>query len=133
MVTSASHSSASLNWRRRGGTRWVVLSAAIVGAAVVSAGGARAADSQTFHGVTAAMFDCIKATSIAEHGTVYAPANAIAGSATTSSSLWQVVVDFALDPATGDLTYTLVRKTWIVPAGTMWDGLAATVRGCGGA
>lgn len=87
-------------------------------------------DSKTFHGVTQAVFDCVKATSQKEHGTKYDPPNANQGIATTEGIGWTVTLSFNFDPTSQDLLYTIVYKTWIVPTSSIWDGLSDTINGC---
>lgn len=98
--------------------------------AAAPASEAFAAESRTFNNVTPAVFDCVKRTSEAQQGTVYVETEANRGTATTSSTLWTVVMDYVFTPDTGDLEYELVRKTWIVPADTIWSGIADTIAGC---
>jgi hypothetical protein len=87
-------------------------------------------DSKTFHGVTPAIFDCLKATSEKDHGTKYVPPTANQGTATTEGTGWTVVLNFNYTPATQDLTYTIVKTTWIVPTSSIWDGISDTINGC---
>lgn len=88
------------------------------------------ADQQVFNGVTQAIFDCMKVKSQQEHGTVYDPPNANAGTATTSTSTYKVELGFSFDPASGALTYTLKYKTWIVPISSVWSGIGDTIDSC---
>ena len=53
-------------------------------ALALTATGALAADGRTYEAVTPAIFDCVKATSSAEHGTVYESTDGLSGTAVTS-------------------------------------------------
>ena len=86
--------------------------------------------SNTYHGVTQTIFDCVKATSLSQHGTVYKPPNANSGTSTTKGTGWEVDMTFGFDPATEDLTYTITHKTWIVPEQQIWNGIADTINVC---
>ena len=85
---------------------------------------------KVYHGVTQAIFDCVKATSYHQHGTVYTPADGNNGTSQTSGPGWSVDMSFDFNSASGDLTYTLTHKTWIVPESSIWDGIEATINGC---
>ena len=87
-------------------------------------------ESKTVHGVTEQIFECVKTTSNEQHGTVYDPATGNSGTATTSTSTYTVKLNFTFDPGTGDLTYTIVHKTWIVPTSAIWTGIGDTINGC---
>jgi hypothetical protein len=107
-------------------------SAGVVAALALTAGatGAAAADMRTYQGVTQASFDCVKSTSEIEHGTVYESADGRSGTATTTSSLYTVRMSFQFDPAAGSLAYTLVGKSFIVPASAVWSGIETAITGC---
>ena len=89
-----------------------------------------AAEVRTFGGVTPAIFECIKTTSEAANGTIYEPRNADRGTATTTSAIWAVVLDYVFDLAAGEIAYTLVHKTWIVPLSPVWQGIEDYIAGC---
>jgi hypothetical protein len=102
-------------------------------AAVVATGSATvaaAADGRAYDAVTPAIFECVKTTSSAEHGTVYESADGLSGTAVTSSSLYSVRLDFVFDPAAGSLAYTLLSKSFIVPTSAVWSGIEAALAGC---
>ncbi len=108
-------------------------SALIVLGAIATAGaatGAAAADGRTYDAVTPAIFECVQAASSAEHGTVYESPDGLSGSAITASSLYSVRLDFAFDPAAGRLAYTLVSKSFIVPASAVWSGIEDALSRC---
>jgi hypothetical protein len=85
-------------------------------------------DAKSYNGVTPAIFDCVKKTSEAEHGTKYTPGDK--GTATTTTPVGTVVLGFSLDPAASTLTYTIDKKPFIVPASTIWDGVSDTINKC---
>ena len=114
---------------RRAGMRRRAL-AAMVAAAALQAGPAWAAESRVFPFVTPIAFECVKAISAREHGTIYEQLDPDRGTATTATALWTVVLDYIRDPVNGDLRYTLVRKTWFVPMGAIWGGIEDTLRRC---
>ena len=87
-------------------------------------------NSKVYHGITQAVFDCVRATSIKQHGTVYTPPNSNSGKTSTSGTGWTVDMTFNFDPGSGALSYTITHKTWIVPESAIWSGLDATINGC---
>lgn len=89
-----------------------------------------ASDARTYSAVTPAIFECVKATSSAEHGTVYESVDGLTGTAVTASSLYTVRLTFAFDPAAGSLAYTLVSKSFIVPTSAVWSGIEDALNRC---
>ncbi len=87
-------------------------------------------DSKTFTGITQAIFECVKSKSHQAHGTNYVPPNANKGTATTKGEGWEVQLGFELDTSSGDLSYTLLHKTWIVPEKSVWSGISSTIDEC---
>jgi hypothetical protein len=108
------------------------LAPTFMAAAFVAAGTttALAADGRTFSAVTPGIFECVKASSSTEHGTVYESADGLSGTAVTASSLYTVRLDFTFDPTAGSLAYTLVRKSFIVPAAAVWSGIEDALNRC---
>lgn len=88
-------------------------------------------NSRAYSGVTLAMFECVKTTSTKEHGTKYDPADSPSGTATSSGTLWSVLMKFSLDPSTEVLTYTLVKETGFATPEEAWGGIEDTLKGCG--
>ena len=88
------------------------------------------ADIKVFYDVTSEIFACVKTKSKDEHGTVYDPPNGNSGTATTTTSLYFVELGFNFDPQSGDLTYTLIKKSWLVPISEVWNGIAKTIDTC---
>lgn len=87
-------------------------------------------DMKVFHGVTPAIFDCVKATSAQQHGTKYIPPNGNQGTSNTTTATYFVNLGFNFDPNSGDLTYTLIDKSWIVPISAVWSGIGDTINSC---
>jgi hypothetical protein len=87
-------------------------------------------DMKVFHGVTPAIFACLKTTSEQQHGTKYVPPDGNKGTATTSTSMYKVELGFDFSPDSGDLTYTLIYKSWIVPIAEVWKGIGDTIDSC---
>lgn len=88
-------------------------------------------DCKTFVGVTQAVFDCVKETSLHEHKTVYDPPNAYKGTATTKIPwIGTVVLSFDLNISTGTIQYCIVSKPEIVPANSIFNGIADTITSC---
>jgi hypothetical protein len=89
-------------------------------------------DMKVFQGVTPAIFECVKAKSEQQHGTKYVPRDADKGTATTKTTMYNVELAFEFNPTSGDLTYTLVKKSFIVPIGEVWKGIEKTLNSCRG-
>jgi hypothetical protein len=85
--------------------------------------------SKTWNGVTESIFDCVKAESEREHGTKYDPPNGDQGTATTSTPVGDVVLRFDLQPS-GALTYTILKKPFLVSESQIWDGIADGLNAC---
>jgi len=87
-------------------------------------------DMKVFSGVTPEIFECVKAKSEKEHGTKYVPRDADKGTATTSTTMYKSKLGFEFNPGSGDLTYTLVDKSLIVPIKEVWKGIEKTISSC---
>jgi hypothetical protein len=90
-------------------------------------------DCRTFHGVTQAIFACVKQKSLAEHGTVYDPATGNKGTATTKVPVVGTIVvsfDFDPNPNVESITYCIISKPWIVSASQIFDGIGDTIDSC---
>jgi len=87
-------------------------------------------EQRTYANVTEAIFECVKVDSIEAQGTVYEPRYGPVGVSTTRSALWRVVVAYEHDVAAGQLTYTLVYKSWIVPRAEIWNGIEDALARC---
>jgi hypothetical protein len=87
---------------------------------------------RSWQNITQAIFDCVVATSAKEHGTIYNPPGADSGTATTNTPVGSVVVGFTFDPLTEVLTYTILKKPFVVPDSQIWSGINGTIEGCSG-
>jgi hypothetical protein len=88
------------------------------------------AKTRSFGSVTAAVWSCVKSTSLSEHGTVYAPEGSNVGTATTSTVVGQVVLGFNYDPVKDTVTYTIQQKPFIVSDDQIWNGIQDTIDHC---
>ncbi|WP_299222394.1 hypothetical protein [uncultured Aquimarina sp.] len=89
-------------------------------------------DSKTFNGVSTSTWECVKETSLKEHGTIYAPPGANKGTAKTSTIVGDVVLDFDFDPTKESVAYTIVKKPVLAPKSQIWSGIQDTINGCSG-
>jgi hypothetical protein len=86
--------------------------------------------SKTFNGVTPSIWECVKATSLKEHGTVYAPPGANAGTAKTSTIVGEVLLEFNFNPTSNSVAYTIIKKPGLASESQIWNGIEATIKGC---
>lgn len=89
-----------------------------------------AQQSKTFGGVTPAIWECVKATSQKDHGTVYAPPGANTGTATTNTPIGTVELGYVFDPAKDTVAYNIIKKPFLVSADQIWNGIQDTINGC---
>ncbi|ALQ08760.1 hypothetical protein WNY97_15695 [Pseudoalteromonas fuliginea] len=85
---------------------------------------------RTFGGVTQAVWSCVKRTSEQEHSTVYEPADALQGTATTDSVVGKVVLGFNYMPDKESIQYTIIKKPMLVPTSAIWDGIQESIEHC---
>ncbi|GAB5525484.1 MAG: hypothetical protein Roseis2KO_33560 [Roseivirga sp.] len=88
------------------------------------------AKSRTFGGVTTAVWQCLKTTSEKEHGTIYAPAGADQGTATTDTVVGTVELSYNYDAQKDSVTYKVVKKPFIVSDSQIWNGIQDTIDHC---
>lgn len=88
------------------------------------------ADSKIFRNVPSAVWECVKTTSFKDHGTVYAPPGALQGTAKTNTAVGEVILNYDYNETDRTITYGIVKKPFIVGAGTIWDGIQSTIDGC---
>ena len=88
------------------------------------------ADCNTYNGVTAAVFACVKTLSASQHGTVYDPADGTTGTATTDTPVGTVVLSYDLDTTNNTITYCIVKKPFLAPESAIWNGIASTISAC---
>ncbi|WP_298539777.1 hypothetical protein [uncultured Aquimarina sp.] len=87
-------------------------------------------DSKTFNGVSTSTWECVKETSLKEHGTIYAPPGANKGTAKTSTIVGDVVLSFDFDPTKERVAYTIIKKPVLAPKSEIWSGIEDTIKGC---
>jgi hypothetical protein len=85
---------------------------------------------RTYDNVTQKVFDCVKASSAREHGTVYEPANGLKGTATTKTIVGTVELSFELDLQTQTIKYCILKKPGLVPAKDVFNGIADSITKC---
>jgi hypothetical protein len=90
---------------------------------------------KTFSGITPAIWNCIKSTGIKEYGTVFSPADAPAGTATTTVKTlgisFIIILKFDYNAAKEQVTYTIKdRPLFVVSDNDVWNGLQNTIDGC---
>lgn len=88
------------------------------------------AKSRTFGGVTTAVWQCLKTTSEKEHGTIYAPAGADQGTATTDTVVGTVELSYDYNAQKDSVTYKVVKKPFIVSDSQIWNGIQDTIDHC---
>lgn len=88
------------------------------------------AKTKAFGGITPAIWNCVKTTSYTEHGTVYSPAGANIGTASTSTPVGDVVLGFNYDSVKDTVTYNIQKKPFIVSDDTIWNGIQETIDHC---
>jgi hypothetical protein len=88
------------------------------------------ANSKTFAGITPAIWECVKATSLKDHGTKYEPAGAAQGTATTDTLVGTVVLGFNYDDVKDTVAYNIIKKPFLVGADQIWNGVQDTIDGC---
>lgn len=84
--------------------------------------------SHSWEGISEQIFECVKAKSKKEHGTVYEPPNGDSGIAKTETTVGKVVLKFNLSGE--KLSYAIVEKPWIVTESEIWDGIGDTIDSC---
>lgn len=91
------------------------------------------ATTKIYGGVTAAIWECVKTTSLKDHGTVYAPDGANKGTATTNVPvIGTIELGFDYDSVKDTVSYNIIKKPFLVSANQIWDGIQDTIDGCSG-
>lgn len=85
---------------------------------------------KTFHGMSQAIFNCVKKASKLEHGTVYDPPNADKGTATTDTAVGKVVLSFDLNTSTEAIIYCITSKPFLAPSSAIFNGISDTINSC---
>lgn len=87
-------------------------------------------DSRTFEDVSSHVWEKVKTIARTRFGTTFDPETSPAGTATTSTPIGEVVIDYALDADAEQITYTLRRKPMLILSGQIWSGLEETIDRC---
>lgn len=88
------------------------------------------AETRTFDGVTAEIWEKVKDVGRSRYGTVFDPPQGDCGTATTTTPVGIVVLRFDLDRQATRITYTIKNKPLLLPSGPLWSGLAQTIGQC---
>lgn len=88
------------------------------------------AKTQNYRDVAPAVWACVRATTQKRHGTRYEPAGEDCGRATTHLFLGDVILDYAFDPKSRTLAYSLVKKPFLVAESQIWSGIQSTIERC---
>ncbi len=88
------------------------------------------AKSRTFGGVNTAVWQCVKSTSLQEHGTKYVPADADQGTATTDTVVGTVELSFDYNAQKDSVSYKIIKKPFIVSDNQIWNGIQETIDHC---
>jgi len=83
---------------------------------------------KTYSGVTQEIWECIKATTWAEHKTFITPGNQ--GTATTETIVGQLVLEFKFDSSQKNLHYKIVKKPFLATEGQIWDKFDKSIQNC---
>jgi hypothetical protein len=86
--------------------------------------------SRTFSGVTVEDLSRIKGLGRAEHGVVFDPPDGPCGNVTSRTPFGECVVAFVYVSARAELTLTIVKKPWLIPASLLWSGFLETLGRC---
>jgi hypothetical protein len=87
-------------------------------------------EQRTFTGVTPATWARMQMFGRDRHGTAFQAIDANRGQATTETPFGRLVLDYALDPASESITYTIVSKPLFVMSPMLWVGIEAAIKGC---
>jgi hypothetical protein len=91
------------------------------------------ANSKIYGGVSPAVWDCVKLTSLKDHGTIYAPEGANQGTATTVVPvIGTITLSFDYDILKDTATYAIISKPFLVSSDQIWNGIQDTIDGCSG-
>lgn len=88
------------------------------------------ARTHSFDGVTAKVWERLKAKTAREHGTRYEPPNANVGLSTTGTVLGRLVLAFEYQPSRQHVTYTIREKPLLISEGTIWSGIGTAIERC---
>ncbi len=87
-------------------------------------------NSRIFSGVTAEALSRIQGLGRAEYGVVFDPPDGPCGNATSQTPFGECVIAFMYVSARAELTLTIVKKPWLIPASMLWSGFLETLGRC---
>jgi hypothetical protein len=83
---------------------------------------------RTYSRITKVVFECMKAKSDAEDGTIHTPGNK--GTVTINTIVGQIVLEFNLDTSQETLDYKIVKKPFLAPENQIWDNIEQLIKHC---
>jgi hypothetical protein len=87
-------------------------------------------DGRTFSDVTVDALSRIKELGPAEYGVIFDLSDAPRSNATSQTPFGECVIAFVHDIARAELTLTIVKKPWLIPASLLWSGFLETLGRC---
>src|SRR5512132_3146382 len=87
-------------------------------------------EDRSFEGVSAAVWERMKATGRDEHGTVFEETGENRGTATTRTPLGAVVLEYRFEPAAQRITYKIVKRPILAASSLIWGGIQSTIERC---
>ncbi len=91
------------------------------------------ANSKSFDRVSPQIWECVKANSYKERGTVYQYTGPTKGTATTEvTAIGTILLNFDYDAPKDTVTYNIEKKPFMVSANQIWNGIQSTIDGCHG-
>jgi hypothetical protein len=87
-------------------------------------------NSRTFSDVTVEALSRIKELGRAEYGVIFDPPDTPRSNATSQTPFGECVIAFVHDSARAELTLTIVKKPWLIPASMLWSGFLETLGRC---
>jgi hypothetical protein len=87
-------------------------------------------NTRTFSDVTAEVVSRMKEFARAKYNIVFEPPDGSASIATSQTPLGECVIEFAHDVEKAELTLTLIKKPWLLPESTLWNGFTETLDHC---
>ena len=89
-----------------------------------------AEEKRSVEGVSAAVWERMRAVGVRDHGTVFENGEEPRGTATTRTPVGPVVLRFEFDADAERITYTILRKPLFAASGLIWGGIGATLARC---
>ena len=88
------------------------------------------ARTHSFDGVSAKVWERLKAKTAREHGTRYDPPDGYVGLSTTGTVLGQLVLAFEFQPSAQHVRYTIREKPLLVSERAIWSGIETAIERC---